>query len=114
MKAEKFEVIELIRELIVTIDKEMANFPKKDIELKNKIRMNTYEILELSYEANITTYCEDKKKLIFKTIAKIKIIDFLLNLSFDKQLISEKRYYSFGRRLDDIAKYLNGWLKTLI
>ena len=114
MKAEKFKVIELIRELIIAIDKEMANYPKKDIELKNKIRLNTYEILELSYEANVTTDILDKKKLIFKTIAKLKVIDFLLNLSLDKQLISEKRYYSFGRRLDDVAKYLNGWLKTLI
>lgn len=41
MKQEKFKVINFIRELIVTIDKELSNFPKKDIELKNRIR-NTY------------------------------------------------------------------------
>ena len=114
MKVEKFKVIELIRELILAIDKEMVNYPKKDIELKNKIRLNTYDILELSYEANVTTNIEDKRKLMFKLISKIKVIDFLLNLSFDKKIISEKRYYSFGRRLDDIAKYINGWLKSLI
>ena len=32
---EKFKVIQFIRELLITIDKEMDNFPKKDIELKN-------------------------------------------------------------------------------
>lgn len=114
MKAEKFKIIELIRDLLIAIDKEMINYPKKEIELKNKIRTNSYEILELSYEANVTTNIEDKRKLMFKIISKIKVIDFLLNLSFDKNIISEKRYYSFGRRLDDIAKYINGWLKTLI
>ena len=38
MKEEKFKVIEFIRKLIIAIDKELDNFPKKDIELKNRIR----------------------------------------------------------------------------
>ena len=44
-------------------------------------------------------------------IAKVKIIDFLLNLSYDKVLITEKKYFKLAARLDDIAKYTNGWLK---
>ena len=46
-------------------------------------------------------------------IAKIKIIDFLLNLSFDKKIITEKRYYKFGNKMDDIVKYTMGWIKSL-
>lgn len=107
MKTEKFKVIQMIRDLIIVIDKEMINFPKKDVEIKNRIRTNTYDLLELSYEANVSTIIEDKKQIIFKLLAKVKVIDFLLNLSLDKKLISEKRYLSFGRRLDDIAKYIN-------
>ena len=38
MKIEKFKVINFIRELLIMIDKEMDNFPKKDIEL-NRILM---------------------------------------------------------------------------
>ena len=34
MKVEKFKIIQFIRELLVIIDKNMDNFPKKDIELK--------------------------------------------------------------------------------
>lgn len=45
-------------------------------------------------------------------IAKIKIIDFLLNLSYDKKLITEKKYFKIASKLDDIAKYTNGWLKN--
>ena len=37
MKIEKFKVINFIRELLIMIDKEMDNFPKKDIELKNRM-----------------------------------------------------------------------------
>lgn len=61
MKVEKFRIIQFIRELIIMIDKYMDNFPKKDIELKNRIRMNSYDILELSYEANVATDIEYKK-----------------------------------------------------
>lgn len=114
MREEKFKVIQFIRELIISIDKLMDNFPKKDIELKNRIRANTYDILEISYEANNIIDIEEKRKLIFKIISKVKVIDFLLNMSFDKQLITEKKYYKLSQKLDDIAKYSNGWLKTII
>lgn len=31
MRTEKFKILQFIRELIISIDKEMINFPKKDI-----------------------------------------------------------------------------------
>ena len=113
MREEKFKVIQFIRELILRIDKELENFPKKDIELKNRIRNSTFDLLELSYEANSIQNIEIKKELLNKMIAKIKIIDFLLGLSYDKTIINEKKYFKLAERLDDIAKYTNGWLKKI-
>ena len=113
MKEEKFKVINFIRELIVTIDKELSNFPKKDIELKNRIRNNSYDLLELSYEANITSNIENKEILLEKIIAKIKVIDFLINLSYDKMIINSKKYIKFGEKIDDIIKYTTGWMKSI-
>lgn len=92
MKDEKFKVIDFIRKLIIKIDTELVNFPKKEIEIKNRIRTNTYDILELAYLANETKGIEEKNKLLSQIIAKIKIIDFLLNLSYDKMLINSKNY----------------------
>ncbi len=113
MKQEKFKVINFIRELIVTIDKELSNFPKKDIELKNRIRNNSYDILELSYEANTTSNIENKEILLEKIIAKIKILDFLLNLCYDKMIINNKKYIKFGEKIEDIIKYTIGWIKSI-
>ena len=113
MKEEKFKVIDFIREMILLIDKQLDNFSKKNIELKNRIRMNTYDILEIAYEANIIENVEKKKDLICRIIAKIKIVDFLLNLSYEKELITQKKYIKLGTKLDNIAKYANGWLKSL-
>ena len=113
MKIEKFKVIDFIRKLILTVDKELDNFPKKDIELKNRIRMASYDLLELAYEANTIEDINYKKKMLVKMISKIKIIDFLLNLGFDKTLITQKKYYKLAERCDDIIKYTTGWLKSL-
>lgn len=113
MKNEKFKVIDFIRNIIVDVDNELTNFPKKDIELKNRIRTNLYDMLELAYEANLCQNIENKKQLISKILAKIKVIDFLINLSSDKMIISHKKYVKLGLRLDDIAKYTTGWLKSI-
>ncbi len=113
MKTEKFKVIQFIRELLITIDKEMDNFPKKDIELKKRIRSNSYDLLEISYEANSIEDITEKKRLLIKMLSKVKVIDFLLNLSYDKKIITEKKYCKFGNRLDDIIKYTTGWIKSL-
>ena len=114
MREEKFKIIDFVRNLILQIDKELDNFPKKDIEIKNRIRSNSYELLELSYEANTTTDIAYKQKLLEKCIAKIKVIDFLLNLSYDKQLITNKKYLKLGLKMDDIIKYVTGWLNKIM
>ena len=113
MKVDKFKVIQYTRELLLMIDKEMENFPKKDIELKNRIRNNTYDILELNYEANSTQDVVLKTKLLNKVFAKLKIIDFLLNLSLDKKIITQKKYYKLADKIDDVLKYETGWMNQL-
>ena len=113
MREIKFKVIQFIREFIIIIDKELDNFPKRDIEIKNRIRTNTYDLLEISYEANSAEDKEYKVKLIIKMIAKVKVIDFLINLSYDKKLITEKKYFKLASRLDDIIKFSTGWMRKI-
>lgn len=111
MQEEKFKVIQFLRELIVRIDKELANFPKKDIELKQRIRSNSYDLLELVYEANTTTNNNRRIDILEKCIAKIKVMDFLVNLSYDNELITSKKYLKLADKMNDIVKYISGWLK---
>ena len=90
MQQEKFKVIGFIRDLINNVDKNLENFPKKDIEIKNRIRNASYDLLELAYEANTTE----------EITAKISIIN-------------NKRYIKFGESIDEIVKYLVGWKKSI-
>ena len=114
MKPEKFKIIKFSKELIVDIDNYLDNFPRKDLELKNKIKNTAFEMLEEIYIINTITDKEEKIKLLYKVIAKIKFLDFLLNFCYDKQIINYKRYTKFGNKMDDILKYVSGWLKVLL
>lgn len=71
-----------------------------------------YSLL-LAYEANVTISEKDKKALLAKVFAKVKVIDFLLNLSYDKMLINSKKYTKLGEKMDDIIKYTTGWVKSI-
>ena len=113
MREDKFRVIQFIRDMIVVVDKELDIFSNKDTEIKNRIRMNNYDLLEIAYEANSARDKEYKIELISKLIAHIKILDFLLDLSCDKKLITEKRFSKLEQRLDDIIKFAMGWMKKL-
>ena len=113
MENEKFKVLNYIRKLLTYIDQNLDNFPKKDIELKNRIRNGSYDLLYLSYKANTTDNIEKKIDLIESSVAKAKVIDFLINMCYDKKIINSKRYLKLGEALDDIVKYLVGWKKSI-
>lgn len=113
MTDEKFKVLQFIRELIIRIDVELKNFPKKDIEIKQKIRGNCFDLLEIAYEANTSSNNLRKIELLEKCIAKIKVMDFLLNLSYDNKLITSKKYLKLADKMNDILKYISGWLKKI-
>ena len=107
MKTEKFKAIQFVREYIVAVEKELDNFPKKDIEIKNRIRTKAFDLLELVYYANTTLFVEDKKNKLVEALANVKV-------SYDKKLITTKKFAKLSLRLDDIAKFTNGWLKSIV
>lgn len=114
MKQDKFKIVNLIKELIVNIDQNLLNFPKKEIELKHKIKESSYNLLLLSYEANNTTDLERRVELQEKSIAYVKYLDFLFNLCYDKEIINGKKYLKFGEKLDIIVRYIIAWRNATI
>lgn len=112
MKYEKFKIINLIKEIVINIDKNIINFPKKEIELKRKIKEASYNLILIAYEANVTTNTERRLELQEKAIAHVKYLDFLINICYDKQIINGKKYIKFGEALDNIIRYITGWINA--
>ena len=113
MKTEKFKVIDFIRMFIKSISINLDSFPKQEIELKERIKNNSYDILEIAYEANCCEDVELKINLINKMLSKIKVIDFLLDLAVDINVLPNKKYMKLANRLGDIEKYSASWKEQI-
>lgn len=112
MKCEKFKIANLVKDLAVYIDNSLNNFPKKEIELKHKIKEASYNLLLIIYEANTLSDINLKIELQEKAIAQVKYLDFLINMCYDKQIINGKKYIKFGEKLDIIIRYIFAWNTT--
>ena len=110
MKYEQFKIANLTKDFAVYVDNSLTNIPKKEIELKHKIKEASYNLVLKVYEANTIT--NKKSELQEKSIALVKYLDFLINLCYDKQIINSKKYIRFGEKLDKIIRYIVAWSNT--
>lgn len=102
------KIIVNYKKTIIYLDKIISNFPNNEKVLKDKIRINMYDTLELMYIANSAN-----NRTLFqkKIIAKIKMLDFYLKISLDKKYISYKKYQKICNHLFDNLKLIYGWIK---
>ena len=104
---DKLLIIDKIKKTITYIENSIYNYPHKYIVLKNNISTTLYDILELSYKANIYQDVNYMKDLIIK----IRILEYYIKKSNDLKLISYKKFYNIGSFLLEIIKMTNAWIK---
>lgn len=114
MKKDKFKIIEFMRKLIIYFDKILINFPKKELELKTILINELYYTLKLLYITNDMKKSDNKIDNKGQIISNIKFISFIIDRCYDKKIITNKEYLNIGYMLNNIMKYLNGWLKANI
>lgn len=101
------KIILRVKKTIIYTEKVLINFPKKDIVLKNKIIDSFYNILEDTYKI----YIDSNKNLLIKNILiRIRMLDFYLQISLDKELISRKNIKNISLNLRDITSMYYAWL----
>ena len=102
----KFLISNKVKKTIIYIEKMTENYPKTENVLKNKILDTSYELLKYVYEANI--YKEEKyMKMI---IVDIRMLEFYIKKSYNKEIISIKKYEIVGNHLLEINKMVNSWM----
>lgn len=107
MNGNKTDVILRIKKTINYIDKILENYPKSEIVLKKRIGNSIYDILEYCYMA--ISDVDNKNKYIKCSLVKMKMLDFYLKCSFDKNIISHKNIKTLGINLREITSILNAW-----
>lgn len=104
---ENLIIARVVRKTIRYIEKNTDNFPKNFIILKNRILESCYDILENVYRANIFQEINDKKEIV----VKVQMLNFYLEESLNKKLISKKKFESYTKYLIVIDRMVRSWLK---
>ncbi len=106
---ERFKVINEMKKFIDFINEILVNYPRKSYVLKDKIESTSYDILELIYISNLIDDRLDKQK---EVLAKISMLDYFLEISYDKKYISLKKLTHGTKLLEVVRKLMFGWVKS--
>lgn len=106
---DKFKIVNNVKDFIKNIDKIIINYPRSEFNLKNRIENTSYDLLELIYLGNS---CEDKDYIQRQIVSKISMLDFYIEISYDKKCISLKKLNLLSSKLDIIRKMIYGWIKS--
>ena len=104
----RFLVVKYVKEFIYSIDSLVVNFPRKDFVIKDRIMIDSLDILEMIYIANMS----DDKNLKIKILSKLSMLDFYLEKSFKNNIISEKVCKKKSNELINISKLIYGWIRS--
>ncbi len=107
MRQNSFLIITKIKDYIKLIDGYVANIPKKDLYIKNKIYNTSFDLIEKVFELNET----DIKKERHLLLAKLNTLDFLFEFLYCKKYISSKQLEKIAYKLLEINKMIGAWLK---
>lgn len=77
-----------------------------------RIENKFLDLMELTYLAYFTEK-ERKKEKILNCIFVLDTIKFLILVTWEGRLISNKQYQEISLKLEEIGKMLGGWKKSL-
>lgn len=106
---ERFLIAKQIKEFIMMLDDYLLNYPHKYYELRNRLVDDSYQLLELAYLANFTEL-KLRKPIQIQTMIKINVIDFYIEQSYKKRIISEKQSLKLSNKLFSINKMMYKWV----
>ena len=93
------------------IEKTINSFPKSEKILKDRMINTLYETLELIYMSNISF---ERSIYQAKIIAKLKMIDFYLSQSLEKNYIGYDKYNKCGNFLIKIVNLTEAWKASIL
>lgn len=103
---DKLLIATRVKKTIDYIEVITNNYPHTEIILKNKIIDTSYELLYLTYKANIYKDIYSMKDIL----VNIRMLDYYVKKSLDKKIISYKKYEVLASHLLEITKMVNKWI----
>lgn len=112
LKNNNFIILRDWKKFILSLEKLLVTFPKKDILTRNMIYNDCLSTLEIIIKANYENNLELKKRYKIEALAKINKIDFYLERAYYLKYISERQCINKSNELLKINKMLYAWCKN--
>ena len=107
-----FALLNNSKKTINYINKQLINYPKSEVVLKQNIEKTMYEIIELIFSYSINDIERIKIKYLKDLIIKLSMLDFYIATSFEKRIISKKKFESTSLFIIEIRKITYGLVKN--
>ena len=107
-----FALLNNTKKTIAFINKQLVNYPKSEVVLKQNIEKNMYEIIELIFSYSINDVERIKIKFLKDLIIKLSMLDFYIATSFEKRIISKKKFESTSMFIVEIRKIAYGLVRN--
>ena len=104
----KLIIERVARKTVRYIEKNTSNFPKNYKVLKDKIISSCYLLLESIIRANVYQEVIYKKEVV----VQIQMLNFYLEESLNKGLLTEKKFISYTNHLIEIDKMVRSWITS--
>lgn len=108
-----FTLLNNSKKTIAYINKQLINYPRSEVVLKQNIEKNMYEIIELIFSYSISDIERIKVKYLKDLIIKLSMLDFYIATSFEKRIISKKKFESTAMYIIEIRKIAYGLVKNV-
>jgi len=107
-----FSLLNNAKKTIFYINKQLINYPKSEMVLKQNMEKNMYEIIELIFSYSISDVERIKIKYLKDLIIKLSMLDFYVATSFEKRIISKKKFESTAMYIVEIRKIAYGLVRN--
>lgn len=107
-----FALLNNSKRTIAYINKQLINYPKSEMVLKQNIEKNMYDIIELIFSYSISDIERIKAKFLKDLIIKLSMLDFYIATSFEKRIISKKKFESTSMYIIEIRKIAYGLVRN--
>ena len=112
LNKERFLILNSTKQFILSLEKIIITFPKKDIITRDMMYQDTLSLLELIYKANYETCDATKHQFQIEALAKVNKIDFYLERAYKLKYISEKQCSGKSQELIKLNKMLYNWCRN--
>lgn len=109
---EGFKLLSNLEKTITYINKELLNYPKYEVILRNHIEATMYTLVELIHSYRITTNKQTKEKNLNDFIIKLSMLDYYMRVSYEKKIINSHKLTVIINYLIEIRKLAYGVIRS--